>query len=720
MGKLRYTIEDKAIAELFGRQNFTTKESAIFELVKNSYDSGSTTCLVSITDSSIIIQDSGKGMDKHDIITNWMHVGKSEKGYKDVDTQRVLAGSKGVGRFAIARIGGYSEITSKKHLSHPVLWKTNWDNTELEEIEYLQSNGTIIKITELRDKWKQRDINQLVDFLNRAYCDSSMKISIDFNQTKYLVSPILYDLKLGENYVTQIEISYDCKTCILTTEIISDEFEDTVAKMTKVNIKYFKIENDIRKIFETEIKQENISSDMLTELGNFSGKFYFSLDTITKDIKQRFLYKHMKLKNRIDTGIILYRNAFSISSLEGKKDWLGLNYRVRKSPAAATHPTGSWRVRANQLSGRVNIDKLENKRLEDLSNRQGLDENAYYELFIKIIQQGILEFERYRQSIIRDINNFNINKDNTKQKEYQEIKKFLKKPHNVKKLPTKSIENLASEIVEIQKEIKNVAKSSKETEEKFRYESRILNVLATQGLKASGIAHELHTDRTDLDQGYHMIESNLRRLGMWEILNSEENTKIASRNVPEILKRLEKTNRKLKQFLDIMLGRIAKNSFQETISSLDSSFEKLCENWKSDYAYLEINIRGKESGTENYILSEDIFSVIFDNLILNSIQCNPTLEKLIIHIDYAVQNEFIVFEYRDNGVGLTGIYKENPRLTLEVHESSREEGHGLGMWIINNSLLSLDGHITQIENVNENGYKINFFLKGVATINESN
>ena len=52
----------------------------------------------------------------------------------------------------------------------------------------------------------------------------------------------------------------------------------------------------------------------------------------------------------------------------------------------------------------IDIDKQENRVLQDLANRQGLDENEYYQLFVKIIIIGIAEFERYRQSIIRKIN----------------------------------------------------------------------------------------------------------------------------------------------------------------------------------------------------------------------------------------------------------------------------------------------------------------------------
>ena len=41
MEVLKYQVEDRTIAELLGVQNFSNKESAVLELVKNGYDSGS-------------------------------------------------------------------------------------------------------------------------------------------------------------------------------------------------------------------------------------------------------------------------------------------------------------------------------------------------------------------------------------------------------------------------------------------------------------------------------------------------------------------------------------------------------------------------------------------------------------------------------------------------------------------------------------------------------
>ena len=111
MEKLKYIIEDSTIAEVLGVQNFTNEESAILELVKNAYDAQSLDVVIIISKSQIIIEDNGIGMNRQKILGAWMHVGISDKKYiiGAGETARVLAGSKGVGRFAIARLGDKSQ-----------------------------------------------------------------------------------------------------------------------------------------------------------------------------------------------------------------------------------------------------------------------------------------------------------------------------------------------------------------------------------------------------------------------------------------------------------------------------------------------------------------------------------------------------------------------------------------------------------------------------------
>ncbi|MFB0709262.1 ATP-binding protein, partial [Bacillus velezensis] len=202
MENLKFTIEDREIAELLGRQNFSTKESAVFELIKNSYDAGSETCNIYIDDHYIKIIDAGKGMNHEDFKTNWMHVGKSNKGYKDEINNRIFTGSKGVGRFALARLGNQVKVLSKKNTENAIIWKTDWITSGFEETNVDFDQGTYIEILDLRDKWRSKDINELIEFLNRAYKSKEMEVFVHFKDNEpHSIQSKFQNLKIGVNYV---------------------------------------------------------------------------------------------------------------------------------------------------------------------------------------------------------------------------------------------------------------------------------------------------------------------------------------------------------------------------------------------------------------------------------------------------------------------------------------------------------------------------------------
>ena len=407
MEELKYVIEDRTIAELLGVQNFTNAESAILELVKNAYDAEVLNLTIKFNENQLIIEDDGIGMSAEDIKKYWMHVGKSQKKYNIIDKNnknRVLAGSKGLGRFALARLGESVRLFSKKENNNSVVWSTDWNSSKLDYDNTFNKIGTKIIIDNLRDKWSKRKIENLVDFLQKIYNDDSMKIKLLYNNEEKIIKKYFLEPILGENCTTNINLFYDSIKRNLTIEIKSDEFQEEANKYCpNIDLKFQNFIINLSDELKGDFDLDNDEIDtVLTEIGNFKAQFYFYIASSTQEV-EKFLYKYKIIPNPLKSGIILYRNAFGISSYEGNKDWLGLGKRARKSPAAASHPTGAWRVRENQLSGMIEIDKKDNKKLQELSNRQGLEENIYYQVFIEIINRGIKEFERYRQEIIRKI-----------------------------------------------------------------------------------------------------------------------------------------------------------------------------------------------------------------------------------------------------------------------------------------------------------------------------
>lgn len=132
------------------------------------------------------------------------------------------------------------------------------------------------------------------------------------------------------------------------------------------------------------------------------------------------------------------------------------------------------------------------------------------------------------------------------------------------------------------------------------------------------------------------------------------------------------------------------------------------ENWERDYAWMSVRI---EADSEiEYYLSEDVLHVIFDNLILNSIQQNEKSNHLHITIQVALEDGLLKFSYSDDGVGLNKKYQSNPMKILEVHETTRKDGHGLGMWIVNNTVNMSGGKIQGIQGTE--GFSAEFSIGG--------
>jgi len=216
--KIPFKVSARA-GKLLGRENFSNPEGAITELVKNAYDADAENCLVifdipvtlktdengneySIPDkknSVLYIIDNGEGMEKNIVEKYWMQIGTGNKEQFHLsDKQRVKTGAKGIGRFALDRLGWQTEMwtLSKKSKNREGLsWTMNWEQFDdfektISEIEaemteeqlnfedkikellgpsfnfneigeHRFEHGTILKISNLKDEWYSDDIDNV-------------------------------------------------------------------------------------------------------------------------------------------------------------------------------------------------------------------------------------------------------------------------------------------------------------------------------------------------------------------------------------------------------------------------------------------------------------------------------------------------------------------------------------------------------------------------------
>lgn len=712
MEQLQYVIEDSTIAELLGVQNFTSDESAVLEIVKNAYDANAFSVELQFVGTTLTVTDTGDGMSASDIKNYWMHVGKSPKSYEILDShgqRRVQAGAKGIGRFALARLGKKVEIQTKKEGFPGVVWTTDWNQSIISDLNVNCAHGTKIIIYELREKWTKKKVENLKQFLSKTYNATEMEIRISHPDVSCAVQAYFQNPRLGTDYLSRIRIRYDSIKQTLYTDVVSDEFmEEAKRYCPGIDILQFQACNNMVDEINASPEWDITDSELrehLCKLGDFSGELYFSI-TPTKVDAEKFLYKHSNFSGGISGGVILYRNAFSIASYEGTRDWLGFGKRSRKSPAAASHPTGAWRVRENQIAGKIEIDKRYNAVLQDLSNRQGLDENVYYELFVSTILTGIKQFERYRQEIIRKIDAKN---EQPKQITTPISDKVVANPKEVPRLSAEEAKQLAIEIKAYRKEKTEAKRERENVENRYKYDVRILNVLATVSLKAASIAHEMKNNRNSVADNTDNIIAALDEYGFWEELTSPAMTQKAYKNVPKLLESNKRINAKVVAFMNVMLSEIEKKQFEPVVQSVIDILKKIKTNWETDYSWLTIELDNKEDVKFN--LSEDVLQVVFDNLILNSVQQNDDRKHLKIIISASQIDGKLALTYRDDGKGLAQKYRDDPRKILAVHETTRKNGHGLGMWIVNNTVVMSGGRVETISG--QDGFYIKMTIGGV-------
>ena len=327
-------------------------------------------------------------------------------------------------------------------------------------------------------------------------------------------------------------------------------------------------------------------------------------------------------------------------------------------------------------------------------------------MFIEILHTGITEFERYRQSLIRDIN---VKNKDIKKEEKTIIEKVVKNPTTIKQLTSAEEKKFVNELSIVHKEKQEYRRTMQDTENRYKYDVRILNVLATSGLRATAIAHEMKNDRNKIAGNYEFIIKALKMYDLWEELNEPEKTRVSHQNIPELLKNNNEAGKKILQFMDIMLEDVEKQQFISGQHNVGDVLYRIKDNWERDYAWLNINIQISESVM--YIIPEDVITVVFNNLILNSIQQNERKRnKLNIKIAVDLMNDLLSVIYKDDGIGLSDKFKMNPMKILEPHETSRKKGHGLGMWIVNNTLEMSGGEVLGIEG--NKGFQIRFTVGG--------
>ena len=104
--ELRFTT-DAGLIDRLGRELVGRQETALIELVKNSYDADAQNVTVTLERRALVIEDDGTGMSREELITGFLRLASTLKVSEPRSRMfgRQRAGRKGIGRFSTQRLG---------------------------------------------------------------------------------------------------------------------------------------------------------------------------------------------------------------------------------------------------------------------------------------------------------------------------------------------------------------------------------------------------------------------------------------------------------------------------------------------------------------------------------------------------------------------------------------------------------------------------------------
>jgi signal transduction histidine kinase len=372
------------LLRLIGAELISDEVVAVTELVKNAHDADASNVTlrfheVAKPDGEIMIVDDGDGMDLETLLGIWMEPGATSKGSASrhvTSRGRRVLGEKGVGRFAVDKLGRRLElVTRKADAAEEIRAIFDWDDfaaqSMLSEVKArwetrlpieIDAHGTILRVSGLRSAWNERMFRRLSTRLSRLR--SPFKERGGFSVVVESDEFPEYSGELRSDFLDRapysIEVGFDGVQTL-----------------------------DVNLGGGTKTKQPWGGS--LLGCGPLRIKL-FAFDLETEAIAGIGPRMEVRAWLKEWSGVSVYRDGFRIWPYgEPHDDWLRLDQRRVNNPVV--------RLSNNQIVGFVELSRDGNPELRDQTNREGLLHNEAFLDLRRLVYFAleILEVERQSQ-----------------------------------------------------------------------------------------------------------------------------------------------------------------------------------------------------------------------------------------------------------------------------------------------------------------------------------
>lgn len=683
---------DISTFRLLGRELITDRITALFELVKNCYDANAENVQLTFEnlnplcpESRIIIEDDGLGMTFEDIRDKWMVIGTSSKRRNRTSPSpynRVVAGKKGVGRFAVDKLGGKLIMKTKKKGSP--IWhclETDWtkyaeeENRQLEldfenssekqklftdidnkywtEPADVDAQGTRLEISSLNDIWLENDVRRAYRELSKIVKPSSNSrypFNIRFIVPEYLE----YRDKLVESLVLA---------------------KATLSYMLKY--RYDKGEQKYYQEYLEENKGELIVKEKEAEI---FGPIGFTLYYYDQSDKKTFSKDDRDGIKVYRDGIIATPFAEYKSKRDEQKDLFGIDKR---------RWSGFFeKLSTRDIIGWVDITDELNPEIKDSTNRQDFVDNKEWTALKEFVISQIRQIELFLKHKKETKKKENAEKLKNTDDEIDAIKLKIKKIKSNTILASPEVESelddLASRLETIKENVSASTKDYEQMEKEIKQQENIMFSLVSLQAYAGQISHILRTSIGTIKRSAEFIEK-------W---------------IP-LKQKYDKSEKHAKQVYDEMNNLSKAMNFMLSYAEDDSTFEYFEIKKAISELFDEIYVSLFEDNgiTAEYIVEDNFelsynkkaFQDMFGNLIDNSVKALRNIRDKRIKCTTYKENGNLVILFSDNGIGIP---EENKDRIFDVFYTTTADlgGAGLGLYIIRSRLESIKGLITLEEN----------------------
>lgn len=813
--KLPFKVSAKA-ARLIGRENVANAEGAIVELVKNTYDADADCCLLIfdrrydhlpkqvvdderawlsvhvenfgalyeahgdgwrlsataepalVTEAENVVRsaldlwiiDNGKGMSASIIEDYWMVIGtnfKEENVFSD--DGRVRTGAKGIGRFALDRLGTYCELHSSRATAtatDSIFWSVDWGafdgpgktldevsatlmpsdtgigavihalpsfplfETRVVAAEEVRpwATGTAICVSGLRDVWSAKDIEHLRRTLGSLVPPAEqppLSIFLLDSRNPDAAGEVVSSAPSDFDYRLYAEINAD--GCIDITinrnELRIDALPDALFERSEMQSERFNRESFSKSLeYKTSFDELFVGAsalDLATLRGigplSFSLSFY-KRTVPSSDDARRYPYRSFEPASRVkwldsQGGVKIYRDEFIVRPYgepDGKGfDWLRLGQRVAANPVQASRK--GWRANPQSLAGTIKISRATNHGLNDQSNREGLIENDTFRAFSLLITRLIKEFEDDRSHILFNLNeSFRIGHPTETAK--SQAKAVADKIERSNSSPTR--EDAVTLAIAYKAQVEEIRE--------LNSDRGMLRALATLGTVLVSFSHEMGQLQSSLENRATTLAQLLKLHITPQMLEgvSEE------MNPFEMLKDAEATDRKIKQWFKFALFSVKADKRSRREIKLHDQLRTIEKGWRDFLDARQITLRlNFADGYDPVIHALEIdLDSIFNNLLLNSVEAfvlrNHAGSRLITINVHRGTNDEIIIDYRDSGPGIDPNYRTVSQI-FNFGETTKTgidgNGTGIGMWILDSVVNEYGGRVEAFRPSADWGFK---------------